>query len=56
MKKIIILILITTITSCKIQQSNVYEHLKETSLKKEMNNSIIDGFYDGDTTKFYFKN
>jgi hypothetical protein len=56
MKKLLLLVMCLIVISCKVQKSNVYEHLKETSLKMEMNRSIIDGFYNGDTTKIYFKN
>jgi hypothetical protein len=47
MKYIIILLLLT---GCSIKVPN-----HGTSLNEEINKSIADGFFDGDTTQVYYK-
>jgi hypothetical protein len=50
--KYFLIIIFILITSCSISKSNKSETVYNDnfSLKDEMNKSIIDGFYNGDTT------
>lgn len=48
MKKIIILLVILTLASCQAERVVVKVTVK--SLKEDVNESIVDGFYNGDTT------
>ncbi len=48
MKNIIILLVILTLASCQ-SQKNVTKVVVKT-LKEDINESIIDGFYNSDTT------
>jgi len=51
MKKFILIILVlSTFISCKTEEKHI--GLTDTfSLKQEINKSIVDGFFDGDSTK-----
>jgi len=48
MKKIIILLVILTLASC--QAERVVVKVKVKTLTDDINESIVDGFYNGDTT------
>lgn len=48
MKKIIILLVILTLVSC--QSERVVVKVKVKTLTEDINESIVDGFYNGDTT------
>jgi hypothetical protein len=48
MKKIIILLVILTLASC--QAERVVVKVKVKTLTEDINESIVDGFYNGDTT------
>ena len=48
MKKIIILLVILTLASC--QAERVVVRVKVKTLTEDINESIVDGFYNGDTT------
>jgi hypothetical protein len=48
MKKIIILLVILTLASC--QSERVVVKVTVKTLKEDVNESIVDGFYNGDTT------
>ena len=48
MKKIIILLVILTLASCQAERVVVKVTVK--TLKEDVNESIVDGFYNGDTT------
>ena len=52
-----LLILIFLLCSCSVlkKTTSVYDELNKHSLKEMMNQSIIEGFYDGDLSKGYFK-
>lgn len=50
MKKIVLFaLLLSTLISCKIAENNLVA-CKNYDLKTEMNQSVIDGFFDGDST------
>jgi hypothetical protein len=48
MKKIIILLVILTLASC--QSERVVVKVTVKTLTEDINESIVDGFYNGDTT------
>ena len=48
MKKIIILLVILTLASCQAERVVVKVTVK--TLTEDINESIVDGFYNGDTT------
>ena len=48
MKKIIILLSVIVLASCQAERVVVKVTVK--SLKEDVNESIVDGFYNGDTT------
>ena len=48
MKKIIILLVILTLASCQAKRVVVKVTVK--TLTEDINESIVDGFYNGDTT------
>lgn len=48
MKKIIILLVTLTLASC--QSERVVVKVKVKTLTEDINESIVDGFYNGDTT------
>ena len=50
MKKIIILLIILTLASCQVER--VVVKVKVKTLTEDINESIVDGFYNGDTTDF----
>ena len=49
MKKIIILLVILTLASCHTSQRVVVK-VKVKTLTEDINESIVDGFYNGETT------
>ena len=50
MKKIIILLSVIVLTSCHTTQRVVVKVTVNKSLTEDINESIVDGFYNGDTT------
>jgi hypothetical protein len=48
MKNIIILLVILTLASCRSER--VVVKVKVKTLTEDINESIVDGFYNGDTT------
>lgn len=49
MKYLLIVLVFLTI-SCSSTKESIYTYDKNFSIKNEINQSIIDGFYNGDTT------
>lgn len=50
MKSIIILLLLVILTLSSCQSERVVVRVSVKSLTEDINESIIDGFYNGDTT------
>ena len=50
MIKYLLILATILITSCSSTKQSVSTYNKDFSLKDEINQSIIDGFYNGDTT------
>jgi len=52
MKKIFIFILLVVLTSCLSTQQKIVAYCYDNiSLSDSLNNAVIDGFFNGDTTK-----
>ena len=50
MLKYLLILVTILITSCSSTKQSISTYNKDFSLKDEINQSIIDGFYNGDTT------